>query len=108
MAPMNSSHSSVSAEGVIEVRHGTPSRGWFVGVLLVSMAFTVVGSLVPFQFRARHFAEAVDSFCWAMTHRLLVESRSDGIANVLLGIPFGFAFLGVLCEDCPRARSGNL
>ena len=108
MAPMNSSHSSVSAEGVIEVRHGTPSRGWLVGVLLFSMAFTVVGSLVPFEFRARHFAEAVDSFCWAMTHRLLVESRSDGIANVLLGIPFGFAFLGVLCEDCPRARSGNL
>lgn len=102
---MNCSHSSDSADGEIEARPGALSHGWLVGLLLGSMAFTVVGSLVPFEFRARELGEAVNSFCWAMTHRLMVESRSDGIANVLLGIPFGFALLGVLLSDGARSRS---
>jgi VanZ family protein len=34
-----------------------------------------------------------------MTNRLVPQSRSDALANVLLGVPLGFAFLGLACLD---------
>ncbi|HXD86220.1 MAG TPA: VanZ family protein [Urbifossiella sp.] len=70
---------------------------WLLGGLaLAAAAFILGGSLVPFDFRSRGLSEAVDSFLWAMQRRWWPESRSDGIANVLLGIPLGFALLGLL------------
>jgi VanZ family protein len=71
---------------------------------LCSVAFTLVGSLVPFEFRSRSITEVSDSFTWAMANRIVVQSRSDGIANVLLGVPLGFAILGIACVG--RCLSG--
>lgn len=75
------------------------ARRWFVLLVLGSAAFTLFGSLVPFEFRGKPWREAVDSFVWAMIHRLALESRSDGVANVMLGVPLGFGLLGMLCSD---------
>lgn len=73
--------------------------GWLALLAGVSAAFTLVGSLVPFEFRPRPAGEVIDSFAWAMTNRVVVQSRSDGIANVLLGVPLGFALFGLACVD---------
>lgn len=68
-----------------------------LGLLVLSIvAFTVYGSLVPFDFHPRPWAGVVAAFRWAMTNRWWIESRSDGIANVMLGIPLGFGLLGFL------------
>ncbi|MCI0700404.1 MAG: VanZ family protein [Planctomycetia bacterium] len=80
---------------------GSPSigRGAFaLGVLGVA-AFTLYGSLVPFHFHARSWSEVTEAFGWVLSHRVRVESRSDGIANVLLGVPLGFLLLGWRCVD---------
>jgi VanZ family protein len=66
-------------------------------LILCSVAFTLVGSLVPFEFRSRPIKEVGDSFAWAMANRIAIQSRSDGIANVLLGVPLGFSILGIAC-----------
>jgi VanZ family protein len=79
-----------------------PTRRTFALVVLGVVAFTVYGSLVPFEFRSRAPGEAIDSFLWAMTNRPLPESRSDGLANVLLGVPLGFALLGLCRVDRSR------
>ena len=68
-----------------------------LGLLVLGIvAFTVYGSLVPFDYHSRPWAEVVAAFRWAMTNRWWIESRSDGIANVMLGIPLGFGLLGFL------------
>jgi VanZ family protein len=74
---------------------------------LGSAAFTAIGSLVPFEFQSRSWSDASAAFVEAMTHRLRIESKSDVIANVMLGIPLGFALLGALCADraIPRFRA---
>src|ERR1700722_5221257 len=84
------------------------ARKWFALLVLGSAAFTLFGSLVPFEFRSRTWDDAVDSFVWAMTYRIKWESRSDGIANVMLGVPLGFGLLGMLCADraVPWRRAG--
>jgi VanZ family protein len=83
-----------------------PTRRTFALFVLGVVAFSVYGSLVPFEFRFRAPAEAIDSFLWAMTNRPLPESRSDGLANVLLGVPLGFGLLGLCRVDRPgKART---
>jgi VanZ family protein len=78
-----------------------PTRRTLALFVLGVAAFTVYGSLVPFEFRARTTGEAIDSFLWAMTRRPLPESRSDALANVLLGVPLGFGMLGLFRLDRP-------
>jgi len=67
---------------------GTLAIGW--------MAFIAYGSLVPFDFHTRDADDARTAFRWAMTDRWWFESRSDAIANVMLGVPLGFALVGFL------------
>lgn len=76
-------------------------------IVLGAVAFTVYGSLVPFDFRSRLWADVVDAFYWAMVNRWWIESRSDGIANVMLGIPLGFGLLGFLRTGTSR-RLGDV
>lgn len=86
-----------------------PTRRTLALFVLGVVAFTVYGSLVPFEFRSRDPGEAADSFVWAMTRRPLPESRSDGLANVLLGVPLGFGLLGLFRLDRPgRLRSAGV
>ena len=82
------------------------ARCTLVILILCSVAFTLVGSLVPFEFRSRPIKEVGDSFAWAMANRIAIQSRSDGIANVLLGVPLGFLILGIACvERCLSAAA---
>jgi VanZ family protein len=60
------------------------------------MAFTLYGSLVPFDFHTRDADDARTAFHWAMTNRWWFESRSDAVANVMLGVPLGFGLVGFL------------
>jgi VanZ family protein len=79
------------------VTAGTRFARRALGLLVVgAVAFTVYGSLVPFDFHARELGETEGSFFWTMRNRWRPESRSDGIANVMLGIPLGFGLLGLL------------
>lgn len=71
----------------------------FAWIILGVAAFTWYGSLVPFEFRATSFAEATSAFGDALSARVRITSRSDAIANTMLGIPLGFAVLGLACVD---------
>jgi VanZ family protein len=64
-------------------------------------AFTVYGSLVPFAFTDRSWGAAVEAFPGAVRDRLVPDSRSDALANLLLGVPLGFALLGAVRADRP-------
>jgi VanZ family protein len=74
-------------------------RRWFALLVLASASFTLFGSLVPFEFQGRSWNDAATAFVQAMTGRVTIESRSDAVANVLLGVPLGFGLLGLLCAD---------
>lgn len=82
------------------------ARAWLIGLALGSAAFTLTGSLVPFEFRLRALGDAIESYGWAMENRVAIQSRSDAIANVLLGVPLGFALLGAWCVDRYYPRRG--
>lgn len=70
--------------------------GWLA---LGSLTFILYGSLVPFDYHSRTWADVTEAFRWAMTKRLVFESRSDAVANVMLGVPVGFFVLGWTCVD---------
>src|SRR5204863_2284408 len=71
----------------------------FAWAVLGVAGFTVYGSLVPFQFRALAFSDALDAFRAVLAAGVKIESRSDAAANLLLGVPLGFALLGLACAD---------
>ena len=76
---------------------------WYAALAAASAAFIAYGSFVPFRFQGRPLGEAWDTFAWVMQTRWRVESRSDLLANVLLGVPLGFGLLGARRVD----RSGR-
>lgn len=83
----------------------TPRRRLLGAVALGAAAFTVYGSLVPFQFHALPLGDAVGQFRATLAASVKVESRSDAAANVLLGVPLGFALLGLCCGDRRGGRA---
>jgi VanZ family protein len=87
----------------------TARRG-FAWLALGAAGFTVYGSLVPFEFRARGLAEALGAFRDILAAGVKIEQRSDVIANVMLGFPLGFALLGLVCADrgWPSARVARI
>jgi len=78
-----------------------PTRRTFGLLALGFAAFIVYGSWVPLNFRARPPAAAIDAFTTAMIERAAVDSRSDGVANVLIAVPLGFTLLAVVRADRP-------
>jgi VanZ family protein len=82
------------------------ARTSYAVLALGSAAFIAVGSLVPFHFQPRPWGEATDAFVRAMAQRPKTLSKSDLAANVMLGLPLGFALLGMLCAGraLPRVR----
>ncbi|PCJ37922.1 MAG: hypothetical protein COA75_01505 [Cellvibrionales bacterium] len=58
----------------------------FLGYLL----FVVYGSLIPFEYRAHSFDEAVAKFAAIPYLALGIASRADWIANIVLYIPLSF------------------
>ncbi|MGL6073241.1 MAG: VanZ family protein [Fimbriiglobus sp.] len=86
---------------------GSPelSRRFFLFFTLGSALFTLYGSYVPFHFHARPWAETWGAFEWVWSHRIAVQSRSDALANLLLGVPVGFGLMGALGMAVKRFRS---
>ena len=60
------------------------------------LAFTIYGSLVPFELRHKTLAEAWQFFRHVPYLKLGVASRADWIANIVLYIPFAFFASGWL------------
>ena len=75
------------------------SRRGYALLAAAVAAFVVYGSLVPFHFQARPLDEALGTFRWVLQTRVGVESRSDVLANCLLGVPLGFCLMGALRAD---------
>jgi VanZ family protein len=71
-----------------------------------SAAFTLYGSLVPFHYRPRPLDDATATYRVAMAGWAKVDSKSDGIANVMLGVPLGFGLLGLFRVGNPN-RAGD-
>ncbi len=69
-------------------------------------AFIVYGSLVPFGFTPRPWPDVVDGFWRVAEGGVAVGSRSDFVANCLLGTPLGFCLLAALRVDRPGRGIG--
>ena len=81
-----------------------PTRHSRQGYVLLAVGwglFTLYGSLVPFHYVPRPMADAVEAFRWVIGHRHDIESRSDFLANCLLGLPLGFCVVAALRVDRP-------
>lgn len=72
---------------------------------LVYTAFVIYGSLVPLEFRAIPWDEAVARFGAIPLLRLGIGSRADWVANLLLFIPLTFLWMGALTAGAGRVRA---
>lgn len=63
---------------------------------LVYTAFVIYGSLVPLEFRAIPWDEAVARFAAIPWLKLGIGSRADWVANLILYIPLGYLLMGAL------------
>lgn len=72
---------------------------------LVYTAFVLYGSLVPLEFRAIPWDEAVARFTAIPFLKLGIGSRADWVANLLLFIPLTFLWMGALAAAAGRARA---
>ena len=66
------------------------SRGRIAWIFLAYLLFIVYGSLIPFEYRAHSFDEAVAKFANIPYLALGIASRADWIANIILYIPLSF------------------
>ena len=83
----------------------TASRRLLGSAALVYTAFVVYGSLVPLEYRAIPWDDAVARFGAIPFLRLGIGSRADWVANLLLFIPLTFLWMGVLTSGAGRAGS---
>ncbi|KVW96888.1 VanZ family protein [Thiobacillus denitrificans] len=72
---------------------------------LVYTAFVIYGSLVPLEFRALPWDEAVARFGAIPFLQLGIGSRADWVANLLLFIPLTFLWMGALSAGAGRLRT---
>ena len=73
--------------------HGS-TRGLLWMAALVYTAFVIYGSLVPLEYRAIPWNEAVERFGNIRFLNLGIGSRADWMANLLLFIPLTFLWMG--------------
>lgn len=83
----------------------TASRRLLWSAALVYTAFVVYGSLVPLEYRAIPWDEAVARFGAIPFLRLGIGSRADWVANLLLFIPLTFLWMGALTAGAGHART---
>lgn len=95
------------AAGLARVR-GSPRRGGapmgrvYLLLTLLYAGFIIYGSLVPLHFHAKALPAAWGEFLDRMSPETLVISRSDFVANILLGVPLGFFGMGFLTRENTR------
>lgn len=77
-----------------ETTHNPRGLLWLAA--LVYTAFVIYGSLVPLEFRALPWNEAVAQFGAIPLLKLGIGSRADWVANLLLFIPLTFLWMGAL------------
>jgi VanZ family protein len=70
---------------------------------LAYTAFVFYGSLVPLEFRAIPWDEAVARFAAIPWLELGVGSRADWVANLILYIPLGYLWLGAIAGRSKQA-----
>lgn len=75
----------------------------FALLAAAAAAFTVYGSLVPFEFQPIPWGQAVERFGRVLAERKPPVSKSDLVSNVLLGVPLGFCLMAALRADRPRS-----
>ena len=75
-----------------------PYRVLFVAYLV----FVLYGSLVPFSYHPIPWHLARDQWATVFAGGLVIESRSDFTANILLFIPLSFFLVGALTTDRRR------
>ena len=73
---------------------GVKSAGMLWLAALVYASFVVYGSLLPFDFHALAWDQAVAQFSAIRFLRLGVGSRADWVANLILYIPLGYFLMG--------------
>ena len=76
-----------------------PRRRHFVVGAGVFWAVALYGSLVPFDFAPRTLPRAVEQFRAILADKMMSDSRSDLVANVLLFVPIGFCLCAALAMD---------
>jgi glycopeptide antibiotics resistance protein len=84
---------------------GNP-RGLLCLAALLYSAFVVYGSLVPLEYRAISWDDAVTRFAAIPFLKLGIGSRADWVANLLLFIPLTFMWMGALSAGGNRIRVG--
>lgn len=77
-------------------------RGLLWLAALVYTAFVIYGSLVPLEYRAIPWDEALARFSAIPFLRLGIGSRADWVANLLLFIPLTFLWMGVFATGRGR------
>lgn len=88
---------AVAGVPVAPVRHSADSlRGWLLLAALAWLAFCIYGSLVPLNYRPVPWEHALLSFRNIRFLDLGIGSRADWVANILLFVPLGFLWTGVL------------
>lgn len=85
-------------------REGDPRRLLWL-IALVYTAFVVYGSLVPLEFRALPWDEAVAQFAAMPFLEPGMDSRVDWATNLLLFIPLSFLWMGALTAGAGLART---
>lgn len=80
-------------------------RGLLWLAALAYTCFVVYGSLVPLQFRAMPWPDAVAAFGAIPFLQLGIGSRADWVANLLLFIPLTFLWMGVLAAGTGALRT---
>jgi VanZ family protein/O-antigen ligase len=78
----------------VERAGNSPNFLWQAALLY--SVFVIYGSLVPLEFRAMPWGEAVSRFGAIPYLKLGVGSRADLMANFILYLPLGFLLMGVL------------
>ena len=79
-----------------------PGRMLWLAALLYT-AFVVYGSLVPLEYRAIPWDNAVARFAAIPWLELGVGSRADWVANLILYIPLGYLWLGAMAGRSKQA-----
>jgi glycopeptide antibiotics resistance protein len=78
-----------------------PNRRTFALLAVLIALIAVYGSVVPLHLHRQSFAEAIARFRLVLAQPIVVQSRSDWLANFLLLLPFGFFLMAAICCDRP-------